>query len=134
MTVDTKHLRELLEKATPGPWSAIGSAGYVQAGEGHPRHNILAVAYGHDGNHQINAPGARENGEYIAAANPATVSALLDEIERKDAEIARLREALADLIAHAAGCEALLHVEPTQTLLNARSALDHSQGEEHGNK
>lgn len=80
MTNKYEALRAALAAGpTPGPWSACGSAGYIQAGEGHPRHTILAVAYGHDGNHQFNAPGSRENGKYIAAAHPETIRALLAE-------------------------------------------------------
>ena len=87
------ELRAALDAGpTPGPWSACGSAGYVQAGEGHPRYTILAVAYGHDGNHQINAPGSRENGQYIAAAHPETIRALL-------ADYDRMRDALIGAVA-----------------------------------
>ena len=74
MTIDTQRLRELAQNSTPGPW-------YTSAPSEH------AVWYDiKDGRYLIadTSSGFTDDGnaEYIAAANPATVLALLDEIDR----------------------------------------------------
>lgn len=74
MTIDTTQLRELAQKASPGPW-------YTSAPSEH------AVWYDiKDGRYLIadTSSGFTDDGnaEYIAAANPATVLALLDELDR----------------------------------------------------
>lgn len=70
MTVDTTKLRELAQKATPGPWEQINHIVFTETGD-----LEWVVANARSGNSIIDA-------EYIAAANPATVLALLDEIDR----------------------------------------------------
>jgi hypothetical protein len=76
--VDLKRLRELAEKATPGPWEyrdVDGSAAVC-----HPSGWVEAILPGN----------ARENADaaFCAAANPAAIIAMADELEvlRKDAE------------------------------------------------
>lgn len=102
MTVDTQKLRELLEKATPGPWVAKDSRGagleiyadvgtqmrgerhdwpFFSTGNADVKHSLIAyeqwVQFPSEKLNNIQA----WNAAYIAAANPATVSALLDEID-----------------------------------------------------
>lgn len=72
--IDTNELRKLCTSATPGPW-------HTSAPSEH------AVWYDiKDGRYLIadTSSGFTDDGnaEYIAAANPATVLALLDEIDR----------------------------------------------------
>ncbi len=71
--IDTTKLRELAQNSTPGPW-------YTSAPSEH------AVWYDiKDGRYLIadTSSGFTDDGnaEYIAAANPATVLALLDELD-----------------------------------------------------
>ena len=72
--IDTTKLRELAQKATPGSWYSKWPeerCTWVDIGD-----SRYPVAY--TGDCFDDAP----NAEYIAAANPATVLALLDEIDR----------------------------------------------------
>ena len=86
--VDHAELKRLAEGATPGPWKACGTIyehmnceirGGVK-GEGQ------AIAQVWDG------PNAFKDGQWIAAANPAVVLALLSEIEGLKAERAKRLE------------------------------------------
>ncbi len=83
MTIDTQRLRELAQKATPGSWySKWPEERCTWVDIGNSRY---PVAY--TGDCFNDAP----NAEYIAAANPATVLALLDELQamREDLNDAR---------------------------------------------
>ena len=73
MTIDTTKLRELAQKATPGPWLLWAT-----------EWNLYLVQSGREGDGSIvdTAYSRRNDIDYIAAANPATVLALLDEIDR----------------------------------------------------
>ena len=86
--IDLNELRRLAQEAMPGPWRV-----------GHPPPNGeqtigtldgLMVAVATTGW----AVNAKLNAEYVAAANPATVLELLDEIERLRAASAKAKEAL----------------------------------------
>lgn len=74
MTVDTTRLRELAEVATPGPWTVIQRDGaltdcddpFVQFSDPNQDSTLLSQA----------------NAAYIAAADPATVLALLDLVDK----------------------------------------------------
>ena len=81
MIIDTKALRELAQKATPGPWEVTNERFVRQSND--PRHVIARCSKAD----QL----IQQNAEYIAAANPATVLALLDECEtlREDLNDAR---------------------------------------------
>ena len=86
--IDTTKLRELAQKATPGPWHYFEYPKYKEhhvslpiAGSG-----MLRALFS-DGCETDN-PAA--DAEYIAAANPATVLALLDEIDRLRADKAHV--------------------------------------------
>ena len=73
MTVDTTKLRELAQKATPGPWySKWPEERCAWKDIGHSRY---PVAY--TGDCFDDAP----NAEFIAAANPSAVLALLDKLD-----------------------------------------------------
>lgn len=71
MTIDTKRLRELAEAATPGPWVAEDyNEGEVYTVD---PFKLVCKVWRHPQD-QVAA--------FIAAANPQTVIALLDEVER----------------------------------------------------
>ncbi|MBJ8746018.1 ead/Ea22-like family protein [Citrobacter farmeri] len=80
--IDKQALREAAEKATPGPWRYLKSTPFMDAevsAENHTRVvNLLAG--------DVTA----DNSEFIAAASPAAVLALLDDLEAKDKRIAEL--------------------------------------------
>lgn len=77
-TLDTKHLRELAEAATPGPWAA----GETTDWDGTPQASVNSSATpitwdDHSG--EVFKPG---DASYIAAIDPPTLITLLDELER----------------------------------------------------
>ena len=85
--IDTKALRELAQKATPGPWKIVSDAlhfhsltsifaGKVDHKNRIPAQMIVDIG-GNDESPQLEA-----NTRFIAAANPAVVLAMLDEIDR----------------------------------------------------
>ena len=86
MTIDTTKLRDLAQNAAPGPWTQWEGRGWVYAGA--PEANAegyMAGTYGQvcrtDCDDFSDAQEIK-NAEYIAAANPATVLVLLDELDR----------------------------------------------------
>lgn len=82
--INKQALREAAEKATPGDWCSDD------------RHGVIADS-GLNGNYYIascSGPEHRANKLFIAAANPATVLALLDELEAKDRRNAELNSTL----------------------------------------
>lgn len=83
MTVDTQKLRELLEKATPGPWKHVVEDNIIYA-DAAPRLRLLDLIV-----RSIDTSSEQRDADaaYIAAANPDAVSALLDEIDRLRAEL-----------------------------------------------
>ena len=88
MTINTQRLRELAQKATPGHWySKWPEERCTWVDVGNSRYPVAYTGYCFD-----DAP----NAEHIAAANPATVLALLDEIDRLRAELTDMREDLSD--------------------------------------
>lgn len=87
MSVDTDELRRLAQQATPGPWES--RRGYVL--QMHiDREVCIADASGGDERDWWDSPRMAANTSYIAAAEPATVLELLDEIDRLRAEVERL--------------------------------------------
>ena len=89
MTIDTQRLRELAQKATPGPWKAGCLASwnadgvscrFVYRGNDESVQTRVRIKGGEGVNGSVFDCDA--DAEYIAAANPATVLALLDEIDR----------------------------------------------------
>lgn len=85
MTIDTKALRELAQKATPGHWTQWEGRGWVHAGTQEAKDGYMTGTYGQvcrTDCADFSAAQEIKNAEYIAAANPATVLALLDELDR----------------------------------------------------
>ncbi|EOH8198965.1 ead/Ea22-like family protein [Enterobacter hormaechei subsp. steigerwaltii] len=92
--IDKQSLRTAAENATPGEWCTDDY------------HGVIADA-GLNANYYIascSGPDNRSNKRFIAAANPATVLALLDELEAAEKRIAELsashgnlREAMAGI-------------------------------------
>lgn len=78
--IDTDALRKLCKSATPGPWEQINHIVFTETGD-----LEWVVANARSGNSIIDA-------EYIAAANPATVLALLDEIDKLLAALTEIAE------------------------------------------
>lgn len=74
--IDTKELRQLAQAATPGPWMIdyVGVGFEVAAGE-----SVIAQSQQIQGDMRHKA--RKANAAFIAAANPATISELLDRLE-----------------------------------------------------
>jgi len=93
---DLTALRALADAATPGPWQAQEEPNAVLYGNG------MFVFYARVRNSSEEYPWIEgkssevvikpEDAAYIAAANPEAITALLDEIERLRAKVARLSE------------------------------------------
>ena len=81
--MDDAELRRLAAAATPGPWEYREMVEPGSAGVTHPHGWVDAVI----------ACGANEmrDAAYIAAANPATMLALLDRLEKAEKDAARYR-------------------------------------------
>lgn len=79
MTPDRAALRATAEAATPGPWTAGDWHVWAKTSEGN--REVCGMG-GHD--HIADA-------DFIAAADPSTVLALLDALDAAEAEVARLR-------------------------------------------
>lgn len=85
--IDKRALREAAEKATPGVWVYL------------PKNTSIEYDYGSDDSQgsiaymdsgDFTQKQTDLNGAFIAAANPATVLALLDELEAAEKQIAEL--------------------------------------------
>lgn len=85
--IDKQALREAAEKATPGLWVYL------------PKNTSIEYDYGSDDSQgsitymdsgDFTQKQTDLNGAFIAAANPATVLALLDELEAKEKKISEL--------------------------------------------
>ena len=85
--IDKQALREAAEKATPGEWKRMmrNSDELMTTFHGIAIGNVFVEL----------TTGKRDifDAEFIAASNPATMLALLDELEAKDKQIADLKEA-----------------------------------------
>ncbi|WP_213159992.1 ead/Ea22-like family protein [Pseudomonas aeruginosa] len=119
---DINRLKELAERATPGPWSAAWEEGddtawpnlfpVIQAGNGE-------VVIGNEGFY-TDLEQDKANATFCAAANPKTILALLDEIDGLKAENDALRGAL-----HAVQAEVDGNLRPlTRDLVNMVSGLN----------
>ncbi|MFL7880175.1 ead/Ea22-like family protein [Enterobacter hormaechei] len=117
--IDKRALREAAEKATKGEWWSDVVETDGEYGDGEDRvsgYHSYAVYVGHESlldmtnstaacihtewDHDYQMAWdetAKRNAEFIAAANPATVLALLDELEAKDKSISFLKDQLAQL-------------------------------------
>ncbi|EOW4973699.1 ead/Ea22-like family protein [Salmonella enterica] len=74
MTIDKQALREAAEKATPGPWEMEQENIWFTDEDGYTKH-LAYVQQGDD----VDDKQDHYNTAFIAAANPATMLALLDE-------------------------------------------------------
>ncbi|MCU9528757.1 ead/Ea22-like family protein [Pseudomonas mosselii] len=121
MTIDKQKLKALAEAATQGDWNL------------HER-RLGAVVYGGPIQHWVNGSGQSQiammtgadwmrdgeseaNAEFIAAANPATVLALLAEIERLERKNANQAESIRQYQDHLVGGDSIL------SLTNERDEL-----------
>ena len=86
-TLNKQALREAAEKATKGEWRAFAGAGGTCSihTAGDERFGDVVDWPGFDGKRN-----AKANAKFIAAANPSTVLALLDELESAEKRIAEL--------------------------------------------
>lgn len=94
MTIDTNELRRLAQAATPGPWYVTGKlTRYVEARiDGGLIQEVAACGPTKaDGGY---GPQQEANARLLAAANPATISELLDRLEAVEKECDALRAAL----------------------------------------
>ncbi|MCS8058021.1 ead/Ea22-like family protein [Pseudomonas aeruginosa] len=92
---DHAELRRVAEAATPGPWScnrhwAIVGGPTLEFTNGAAQQQIAMACW----QSWMHEEELRNNAEFIAAANPKNVLALLDEIDRLKAENEELRGAL----------------------------------------
>jgi len=86
MTIDTTKLRELAENATPGPWETCETdetAFEILTGEWSAKGDFEGTIVVHVDEYACfeerpSGITSKANAQYIAAANPATVLALLD--------------------------------------------------------
>ena len=86
MTIDINKLRRLAQAATPGPWYVTGKlTRYVEARiDGGLIQEVAACGPTKaDGGY---GPQQEANARLIAAANPATISELLDRLEEAEKE------------------------------------------------
>ncbi|EPO9962494.1 ead/Ea22-like family protein [Enterobacter roggenkampii] len=102
--IDKRALREAAEKATPGEWW-IDSHGMAMVAHHNDNTMIVFVTDGeqmgkairHEDTGNLSHWRNDNDASFIAAANPATVLALLDELEAKDKSISFLKDQLAQL-------------------------------------
>ncbi|HCK4353401.1 TPA: ead/Ea22-like family protein [Pseudomonas aeruginosa] len=93
---DTKNLKELAERATPGPWVVDAQqSGAIFNIESESGDLCIAMSQENPASTRLEMNEQRRvNAEFIAAANPQAILALLDEIDRLKAENEALRGAL----------------------------------------
>lgn len=112
--IDYQALREAAENATPGEWRTDDHYGVI-ADAGLNANYYIASCSGSDN---------RSNKRFIAAANPATVLALLDELERNQQYIKRRDQENED-IALTVG---KLRVELEETKLKLNEQREYYEG------
>ncbi|EDY2187973.1 ead/Ea22-like family protein [Salmonella enterica subsp. enterica] len=97
MTIDKQALRKAAEKATPGPWEMEQENIWFTDAGGYTKH-LMYAQQGDD----VDDKQDHYNTAFIAAANPATVLMLLDELEAAEKRIAELESKNGNLrtIAH----------------------------------
>lgn len=96
MSEDRKQLRNLAERATPGPWELQTSNSWRRIGTTGGRFadgDVLAPTT-HRGDNHPDLAARQEDLEFIVAANPSAVLAMLDEIDRIKADNAALEKRL----------------------------------------
>lgn len=94
--IDKAQLRALAEAATPGPWFSVSRGQYWGEDEGEVRdvddQDVVGAEFVKPIGDVDTTRGQawRRDTDFIAAANPATIIALLDEVEALRAEAARV--------------------------------------------
>lgn len=78
MNINKRALREVAERATQGPWEMEQENIWFTDEDGYTKH-LAYVEQGDD----VDDKQDHYNTAYIAAANPATMLALLDELEKE---------------------------------------------------
>ncbi|MFK8608222.1 ead/Ea22-like family protein [Escherichia coli] len=86
-SIDKRELREAAEKATPGPWEYYPGNTSIEYNVDSMVEDQGSIVYVDSGD--FTQKQTDLNGAFIAAANPATVLALLDELERNQQYIKR---------------------------------------------
>lgn len=86
--IDKRALREAAEKATPGRWEYYPGNTSIEYNVDSMDEDQGSIVYVDSGD--FTQKQTDLNGAFIAAANPATVLALMDELEAKDKRIAEL--------------------------------------------
>ncbi|MBG4380976.1 ead/Ea22-like family protein [Pseudomonas aeruginosa] len=102
---DHAELRRLAKAATPGPWScnrhwAIVGGPTLEFTNGAAQQQIAMACW----QSWMHEEELRNNAAFIASANPKTILALLDEIDRLKAENERLLDELSACTEHPGGC------------------------------
>ena len=87
MTFDTKKLRELAEAATPGPWRDANGNGAASVVSEHSDYGCQIYLNVRTCEIADTVNRWKADARFIAAANPQTVIALLDEVARLRAAI-----------------------------------------------
>lgn len=129
------ELKARAEKATPGTWekSAL-AAGYIVHCDGH--HEIIAsvVEYAPDGSIALTFDNAEANADFITAANPQNVLALIAKVERLEADNARLEKEAGLLADHASKMERNAFPEDARSNVQwreiARKAVAEKEGKD----
>ncbi|KVN17969.1 MULTISPECIES: ead/Ea22-like family protein [unclassified Burkholderia] len=89
--IDMKKLRELAQKATPGPWTVdtecLDGHGRLYVSKGQPD-NLLGRILEVFQNCLVRSKQRMANAEYIAAANPATILAICTRLEAAEKDAA----------------------------------------------
>lgn len=93
--IDKQALREVAEKATPGRWEYYPGNTSIEYNVDSMDEDQGSIVYVDSGD--FTQKQTDLNGAFIAASNPTTVLALLDELEAKDKSISFLKDQLAQL-------------------------------------
>jgi hypothetical protein len=100
--IDKRALREAADKATKGKWWIDSHGHAMVAFVGNDVLDVFATdntreAVRHEDTGNLSRWRNDNDATFIAEANPATVLALLDELEAKDRMVAELSKLLADI-------------------------------------
>ncbi|EAA9301860.1 ead/Ea22-like family protein [Salmonella enterica] len=104
MTIDKQALRKAAEKATPGPWEMEQENIWFTDEDGYTKH-LVYVQQGDD----VDDKQDHYNTVFIAAANPATVLTLLDDLVAAEKRIAELERSETQLIDERDNAESALN-------------------------
>lgn len=96
---DLKKLRELAEVATPGPWEVSGTGQQVLKEADVPYGDQRICETNSMASHYPGKTSCWKNIAFIAAANPETVIALIDRIEKLELQLKEASE-VAQFYAH----------------------------------